>query len=431
MDPEILAALLSGNYGGMDTFYNNPALAQAAMQAASEGVSRTTFGQATDPTLLLSAGIISPSDIVSGVESYYDAEQRANILKAEEDYIKALNAAEISRAAEVNSAETAYAREAAPPRFVSDVETRYSDQPLVLGILSQIKDGTISAGQAQQLLSSARTSDEWMPLVGNDIQQASALSGQSIKDYLKASGLQESDVERLNSDLSRFSGEAATYRNNLLEYEQFTLPAAQAKRDAAIASAETKFEGARQQGPLVSQIDPQQARMDFYKEMGLEGLSFLPDPTEQYRFGADAMLDLLQRRSGPDYSTLAEQQLANVMREQPAATRGQSGPSFVTASPSVDAEADLRAKYGTSATQVPTGAFVDVNAPRRTAEPLTLANVLASQRPQASAERAVFAEREEAMKRDEALGRALARRGRTPFEDALRRYMDFSIVEAG
>lgn len=424
MDPEILAALLSGNYGGMDSFYNNPALAEAAMRAASEGVSRTTFGQATDPTLLLSAGIISPSDIVSGVQSYYDAEQRANILKAEEDYIEALNVAEIARAAAVNSAETAYAREAAPPRFVSDVETRYSDQPLVLGILSQIKDGTISAGQAQQLLSSARTIDEWMPLVGNDIQQASALEGQSIKDYLKANGLQESDVERLNSDFSRFSGEAATYRNNLLEYEQFTLPAAQAKRDAAIASAETKFEGARQQGPLVSQIDPEQARMDFYKEMGLEGLSFLPDPTEQYRFGADAMLDLLQRRSGPDYSTLAERQLANVMREQPAATRGQSGPS-------VDVEADLRAKYGTGTTQVPTGAFVDVNAPRRTAEPLTLANVLASQRPQASAERAVLAEREEAMKRDEALGRALARRGRTPFEDALRRYMDFSIVEAG
>lgn len=427
MDPELLAALLSGSAGG----YRAPALSEDALLAAAGGVSRTTMGQIADPSLLLAAGIISPADLVGGTQQYIASQQSEAERKALEDFQNALNDAEIKRVTDIETANAAFARASEPPRFVSEVESRYEDKPLVGGLLSEIFQGNLTAGQAVKELATGRDTAYWMGIL-DDVQLASQLGAvtASINDVLKSEGMQESDIARLEDDFSQYARDAANYRNRLLDFETYILPAAEEERDSRLAAAETRYQGIREKGYTVPEIDPTQARFDFYKQMGLEGLSFLPDPAARYQFDTDTMLDLLQRRSGPDDLTLAERQLRDVMRAQPSAVRGQSGPTMVSAVREPDVESDLREKYGSARTQLPTGSFMDPYAPRRTTPALTLSNVLASQRPQAAAERAVIDEQIEAMKRSEALGRALAARGRTPFEDSLRRYFDYGIVEA-
>ena len=392
MDPELLAQILAAQ---------SPQLSPLALAATQGGVSRTTLGQLTDPNILLGTGVADPSAIASGLSQF-----------TQQQFFDALD--QYNR--DVAAAQRKYTIE--PPKLYSEVLDRYLSAPSgVQNVFSQIADGSLSAEQGRVALTSPLTAEELVS-AGLSPQEAEQQAEKfTYKDVLQARGLGADWWERFSNDLSRFETEAAQYRREMMQFQDET-----ARVGRELEAELTRLGPA----PTPETFDSEGARLQYYKDIGLPGLALLPDPTVPYQIPEEFVMQRLRegRESG---KTLAEEMLASTQRGTPLGTSGQTLTG--RAAPMPTAPAPRRAPVDTSTLAGVTAAS---NRPATSERSPALRAALApntltrDQRIQLAAMR----EREAARADAAAIGRGLAKAGRTPFEDAMAGLYGYGLTEA-
>lgn len=410
-----------------------PQVSPAAQLATGQGVSRTTLNQLLNPELLLGTGVASPSALTSDYERYVQSERDVLRRAAEEDLLEAQQDWVNKR----NSVVARYTVE--PPQFFSDVASRYGDnQFIVQNILAPIQSGQLSADQARSAMQQPVSMDEWQTDYGLTLQQGAAFDGMSVNDLLQTEsfGYSPDQVNRLLEDVGTFENEARGYRRDLLEYEA---EAAQASRDLA---SELELLGPQPMTANVPELDTDAARRDYFKSLGLEGLSLLPDPQARYNVPTDMILDR-RRAARPSGQTLAEELLARQATQQRQQGVTQIAPGITRVqAPSRSVEDRQRARQLLAAATIPQGLGRPVvTAPTRTGpsgvpfrvpeRSAAMSQALAANQPTEWLRQAAEAEQAAARLESAAIGRGLAAAGRTPFQDAMAQMLRYGVLEAG
>lgn len=418
MDPELLAQILAAQ---------QPTLSPSALLATQGGVSRTTLGQLTDPNILLGTGVTDPMMISAGLGQFLSGRQQQVAAKARDEYMKAIE----KYNNDIRALEREYKIE--PPKLYSEVLDRYvSAPPAIASIFDQVRSGAVSANQAITSATTPLTQDELLSL-GVSPQQASSGANQlTLKGVLASQGYGQTQWDRFSNDLQRFDTEAAQYRRDLMKYED---ESASARRtlDAELI----RLGGAPTPEAFGQPFDVQQERLQYFKDIGLPGLALLPDPSETYQVPRESVLATRRAQRGGE-ATLAEELLARERGRGRDDRRAPSGPTLVggpvrrAAGERVPLPADVRG-IGTPVSEVQQAQrggvpFVGSAARSPALRRALSANTMTREQ---LLQEAVRRERENAELEASALGRGLARAGRTPFQDAMRQLYQYGLTEAG
>ena len=383
MDPELLAQLLSAQ---------SPQLSPQLLAAAGGGLGRTDLQALLGNTGLgLGTGAVDPFALEQSMMNFYGSQ--LSEVEAERERLRR------DREAEERSIMARYIT-VEPPEVNLDTVT-----PLWSSEISQ------------------------NPVLRDTFVELER--GASVDDAIAATGVfdlyggDDAQWARLESALGQFSREKQIRDSAQLRYNR-DLEENQARAAAEIAAL-----------PAIGEVaDPDLAasRREFYSDAGLPLLGLLPSPSETYQIPAGAMLER-SRRDRPSGLTLAEELLLETTRPSgrtPAATlpSGQTTRMLNPVSgkipnPLAATQVSMRGADQSyrDAAQLPAGQFVTnprpaSQSPRSLALEMALApNMMTREQ---RIQQAVMRERENAQLGAEAVGRGLARAGRTPYEDAMR-----------
>lgn len=279
-----------------------PAPGYDPMLATQFGVSRTSLGQLTNPELSIGAGVVDPGVLQRGIESYLAAQQEAAL----QDYF--------SKYADLISSQPTFSyRE---PSLRSPALSRLSSDPysdLLQPMIAAITNRTVSADQAANWMTTNRSLDDWAQVYApvfkernpayNDVQALAAardwanetgLNGQSVGSIL---GDRWTVVERDFKDLER---DVSDYTDSVYNYQQ-NYAGEKMKYDQEMSGYLEKLRNLGSAQDYVTRNSGwEQAKLDFYKEMGVPGLALAPDPGEQYSFDRGDIRSIIGEDTGVD-----------------------------------------------------------------------------------------------------------------------------------
>lgn len=248
------------------------------LSSALAGTSRTTQERLLESPLLVSTGTATPQQLTDAFSSWLNTKLADELDTAVAQYNK--DYAEI-------------ASKNIQPQFVSSAgrtldtlpERELMDVYGLSNILNGIYEGTATVEDFNQRLT--------------DVDFENVVRSQGNSDYT---------INALKSNVEQYSDDAADYRNEFLKWATTEAPQNQAKLDALgdPPTAES----------LVSKTDQRAALNEFYKEMGLEGLSFLPAPWEQFQFSPEQALQLTGLTAGQFKPTRQELQQLKALEER-------------------------------------------------------------------------------------------------------------------
>jgi hypothetical protein len=259
-----------------------------AMQAIGEGMSRTTLGQLTDPSIVFGTGGLTEDQLASLLTQYLASSEEQLLGEVEKEYLKSLEDWNNKQAA----LELKYVVE--EPKFYDDSYTstlqRFGGDPVVQSVMdSLIGSGTqspLTVGQAQRKMQSELDADGWVRY-GFDPETAQYFINNgvtSVDEYLRspigANMSPEMAEEFKNDTLKSVGGAASDFRTEYAEWERGN------ESRARQYQAELRILGEQPQ-PEAVPFDVEAERRKFFKEIGLEGLALLPDPSVPYNITAE------------------------------------------------------------------------------------------------------------------------------------------------
>lgn len=264
-----------------------PQINPLALAATQGGMSRTTLGQLTDPSILFGTGVLTEDQLAAMLTQYLASSEEQLLGEAEKEYLKALE--------DWNNKQTAlqlkYVVE--EPKFYDDSYTstlqRFGGDPVVQSVMdSLIGSGTqspLTVGQAQRKMQSELDVNGWVRY-GFDPETAQYFINNgvtSVDQYLRspigANMSPEMAEEFKNDTLKSVGGAASDFRTRYAEWERGN------ESRARQYQAELQILGERP-SPEAVPFDVEAERLKFFKDIGLEGLALLPDPTVPYAISA-------------------------------------------------------------------------------------------------------------------------------------------------
>lgn len=256
------------------------------LSSALAGTSRTTQERLLESPLLVSTGTATPQQLTDAFSSWLNAKLADEIDTAVEQYNKDV---------------AAIAKDVRAPQFVSNAaniiqslpEKDVLDQLGLSNVLSNIFDGLATYDDFENALTTVTGEGQYAGMNLEAIMQ-------TINPGYSTSALK--------SAAEQYAKDAANFQNERLQYETVDRPRAEAEI-AALGAPPTAES-------LVSKTDQRAALNEFYKEMGLEGLSFLPAPWEQFQFSPEQALQLTGLTAGQFKPTRQELQQLKALEER-------------------------------------------------------------------------------------------------------------------
>jgi hypothetical protein len=244
---------------------------------ALAGTSRATQERLLESPLLVSTGVATPQQLTDSFSAWLNQRYADELQAAVEKYN-----ADLSKIAEGLT----------EPRLVSSAanvirsspEYDFLDTQGLAAILDDIARGRATA------------EDFEIAATENDVESK-----------LRAENPNYS-IRSLFANVRQFERDAAEYRNNKLLYDTVTLPEAEAKAQALGDPPTVES--------VVSATDQRAALNEFYKDMGLEGLSLLPAPWEQFEISPEQALQLSGLSAGQFRPTRQEELQLRALQER-------------------------------------------------------------------------------------------------------------------
>ena len=256
------------------------------LSSALAGTSRTTQERLLESPLLVSTGTATPQQLTDAFSSWLNAKLADELDTAVAQYNKDV---------------TAIAKDVSAPQFVSNAanilqslpEKDVLDQLGLTNVLSNIFDGLATYDDFKTALTTVTGEGQYAGMGLEEIMQT------INPDY---------STSALLAATKQYADDAADFQNKRLQYETVDRPRAEAEI-AALGTPPTAES-------LVSKTDQRAALNEFYKEMGLEGLSFLPAPWEQFQFSPEQALQLTGQTAGQFKPTRQELQQLKALEER-------------------------------------------------------------------------------------------------------------------
>lgn len=256
------------------------------LSSALAGTSRTTQERLLESPLLVSTGTATPQQLTDAFSSWLNTKLADELDTAVAQYNKDV---------------TAIAKDVVAPQFVSNAaniiqslpEKDVLDQLGLSNVLSNIFDGLATYDDFKEALTSVTGEGQYDGMNLEAIMQT-VNEGYSTSALLAAA--------------KQYADDAADFQNKRLQYEIVDRPRAEAEI-AALGTPPTAES-------LVSKTDQRAALNEFYKEMGLEGLSFLPAPWEQFQFSPEQALQLTGQTASQFKPTRQELQQLKALQER-------------------------------------------------------------------------------------------------------------------